>query len=142
MEELPPLFHEHWLEVGLHRKQIPLDPDWKRYQDMDAGGQLHMITVRDEGILVGYYLAIVWTHLHYKTSKTAWSDLLFILPGYRATGRGMVNTGYELLKYMETSLKSAGVQRTYLMTKAHLPINILMKRLKYRLIERVFSKLL
>lgn len=137
MHELPPLFHEHWKEVALNKKQIPLDPDWSRYMDMDALGQIHMMTVRDDGILIGYYVALVWTHLHYKTSKTAWSDILYLHPAYRLGW-----TGYKLFVHVERMLKAEGVQRSYVMTKAHLPINMIMKRLKYRLIERIFSKLL
>ena len=135
--ELPAIFHEHWLEIGLHHKQIPLEPDWERYAKMDLEGVSHMMTVRDDGILVGYYHAIVMPHLHYKSSLTAWSDLIYLHPLYR---RGL--TGYKLLRQAEKMLKGLGVQRSYVMTKAHLPINILMKRLKYRLVERTFTKLL
>lgn len=137
MEELPPLFHEHWLEVARDKKAIPLDMDWKRYIEMDAMGQLHTMTVREDGILVGYFVAIVWTHLHYKTSLTAWSDIFYLHPAYRSGW-----TGYKLFVHVEAMLKTLGVQKSYVMTKAHLPINIIMKRLKYRLVERVFTKLL
>lgn len=135
--ELPAIFYAHWEEVALERKVIPLDPDWERYARMDLEGVSHMMTVRDDGILVGYYHAIVMPHLHYKSSKTAWSDIFYLHPFYR---RGL--TGYKLVRAAEKMLKDLGVQRSYVMTKAHLPINILMKRMKYRLIERTFTKLL
>ena len=137
LPELPAIFLAHWEEVALERTVIPLEPDWERYSRMDLEGVSHMLTVRDDGILVGYYHAIVMPHLHYRSSKTAWSDLIYLHPEYR---KGL--TGYKMLKHAEKMLKDLGVQRSYLMTKAHLPINILMKRLKYRLVERTFTKLL
>ena len=137
MHELPVIFYEHWKEIALDKKVIPLDPDWNRYATMDSQGYLHMMTVRDDGILIGYYLAIVMSHLHYKSSMTAWSDIFYLHPDYRFGW-----TGYKLFVHTESMLKKLGVQKSYVMTKAHLPINMLMKRLKYRLIERTFTKLL
>lgn len=121
---------------------IPLDPAWHWYVDMELSGCYHMMTVRDEGILVGYYGAIVKPHLHYKTSLTAWSDILYILPEYRKTGWGLAGTGYRLICEAEKMLKDLGVQKSYLMTKAYLPIKIIVKRLKYRLTEIIYTKLL
>ncbi len=137
LPELPALFVMHWQEVGLDREKIPLDPDWERYALLEAQGILHMVTARDDGILIGYYVALVLPHLHYKSSRTAFSDIFFIHPEYR---RGL--TGYKLFLETEKMLKKLGVQKSYVMTKQHLPLNILMKRLKYRFIEKIYTKLL
>lgn len=137
MPELPEIFLEHWKEVGLDRDKVPLDPDWNRYVFMEAQGFLHVTTARDDGRLIGYYVAIIMPHLHYKTSLTAFSDIFYLRPEYRF---GL--TGYRLFTETEKYLKLLHVQKSYVMTKAHLPINIIMKRLKYKLIERIFTKLL
>ena len=142
MDELPPIFEEHWLEVAMDHKFIELDPDWQRYMQMEAQGMLHMMTVRDEGILVGYFVNIVLTHLHYRKSLTAFSDILYLLPDYRTSGKGLSSTGYRLLRATEKMLKGLGVQKSYLMTKNYIPLNMLTKRLKYRLSEKVYTKLL
>lgn len=142
MPEFPVIFAEHWREVAMDHNVIPLDPDWQRYASMEVSGNLHTMTVRDDGVLIGYYNAVVSTHLHYKNSLTAWSDLVYLLPAYRNSGRGLVSTGYTLLRRTNAMLKKLGVQKSYLMTKTYIPLNILTDRLKYRDTERVVTLLL
>lgn len=137
MPELPELFYRHWEEVALDKEAIKLKPDWPTYLQMELLNILHMMTVRAEGKLVGYYIALVRPHLHYAESLTAWSDIFYLLPEYR---RGL--TGYQLFAETEDMLKKLGVQKSYVMTKAHLPITIIMKRRGYRFIERIYTKLL
>ena len=137
LEELPEIFYRHWEEVALDRTVITLDPDWERYAQLDKMNQLHMMTVRDDGVLIGYFLAFVWPHIHYKSSMTAWSDIFYLMPEYRFGW-----TGYKLFKHAEKMLKVLGVQKSYVMTKRHIPLNMLMKRLGYRLIEKVYTRLL
>ncbi len=142
MPELPEIFCRHWEEIALDKTAIKLDPDWERYMAFDASGVLHMLTVREDKKLVGYYLALVMPHLHYKSSLTAFSDIFYILPEHRRSGRGLKNAGYKMFEEVEKMLREAGVQKSYVMTKVHLPITMLMKRLKYRFIERTYTKLL
>lgn len=142
MPELPEIFYAHWQEIALEQKVIKLEPDWNRYVALEINKILHVMTVRDDGILVGYYFGLVMPHLHYKSSLTAWSDLFFVLPSYRAAGNGMVGVGYQLFKEVEKMLKNLGVQRHYVMTKKHLPLNMLMKRLRYKLVEKIYTRLL
>lgn len=131
------MFLQHWKEIALDQSVIKLDPDWQRYCLMEVQNQLHIMTVREGTKLIGYYFAIVLPHLHYKSSYTAYSDIFYILPEYR---RGLA--GYKLFRETEKMLKDLGVQKSYVMTKTHLPITMLMKRLKYRFIERIYTKLL
>lgn len=142
MPELPDIFYAHWQEIALEKKAIKLAPDWNRYIALEAAKMLHIMTVRDNGILIGYYFGLVSSHLHYKASLTAWSDLFFVLPEYRTAGFGLIGIGQRLLREAEKMLKDLGVQRHYMMTKQHLPLNMLMKRLRYKLVEKVYTRLL
>lgn len=142
MPELPVLFYEHWKEVAIDRDKIALDIDWSRYISMEAQGLLHVMTVRDDGILIGYYTALVMTHLHFKQSKTAWTDMMFLLPAYRRTGKGLASTGIQLIKHAERMLKKLGAEKSYLVTTASVPLNMIAERLKYRFSEEVYTKLL
>lgn len=137
MPELPTLFTEHWKEVALDKDIIELDPDWQGYVLLEVRGILHIITARANGKLIGYYFALVMPNLHYKAVKMSWSDIFFILPEYR---RGL--TGLKLFTETEKMLKSLGVRKSYVMTKVHLPITIIMKRMAYRFIERIYAKIL
>ncbi len=141
MPELPPLFFRHWSEVILPKERLPLDPDWARYNLMEAQGNLHIMTARADGRLIGYYFAVVVPNLHCKSALTAYSDMFYVLPEYRGSGWGMCGTGYKLIVEMEKVLRGLGVRKSYLVTKAHLPITIILKRLKYFLVERLYVKL-
>lgn len=142
MPELPALFAEHWEHVALDKKQIQLEPDWEGYLKYEEMGILHVLTVRDDGCLLGYCFALVMNNLHYKSTKMAWSDIFWLSPYYRRSGWGMLTVGYKLFRNYDTMLKSLGVRKSFIMTKVHLPLRILMKRLGYKFIEEIHAKLL
>ena len=135
--ELPPLFMKHWEEVALDRDVIKLAPDWIGYVALEAQGALQVVTARDDGKLVGYYFVFIRPNLHYRDSKTAFTDIFYLDPDYR---EGL--NGLKLFTAMEGLLRAQGVQKFYVVTKVHLPLTMLMKRLKYRFIERIYTKLL
>ena len=67
--EIQPLLVQHWEEVAMYKDKVPLAPDWARYQDMEDNGVLHVVTVRDSGTLVGYYVTMIVHGLHYRFTK-------------------------------------------------------------------------
>jgi GNAT superfamily N-acetyltransferase len=134
--ELPPLFKRHWEEIALNRDKIPLNPQWAAYGRLEQGGALHIVTARHQGELVGYFFCIVVPDLHYGI-LTCHDDLFYILPEYR---KGWI--GYRLFSSCEKMLRALGVQRVYCRTKVDHPVDKLLVRLGYRLIERVYAKLL
>ncbi len=137
MPELPELFLAHYEEIALDKDVIKLDPDWNKYLQLELMGILHIMSVRDAARLIGYHISVVSPHLHYKSTITALSDIFYLLPEYR---QGW--TGYKLFEETEKMLKALGVVRFYNVTKVHLPINIIMKRRGYRLVDKVYTKLL
>lgn len=134
-EEIKPLIVGHWEEIALDRSSIALDPDWDEYDAMAARGELHLLTARNDGELVGYYVGIVKPHLHYKSSLTAYNDIIYIKPQYR---QGM--TGVRLFKEVERTLKERGVQRMYMNTKEHLNFGVILERLGYKKAETIYTK--
>lgn len=142
MPELPAIFYAHWKEVALDQDIIPLDPDWDQYAFLEMNKMLHTMTVRDDGILIGYYNVIVRNHLHYKTTLHAWSDLVYLLPEYRNSGAGLLSTGYKLIRRTNTMLKKLGVKKSYLMTKSYIPLNMLTEFMNYRDTERIYTLIL
>ena len=135
-----PLWKDHWLEVGLNQDTIPLDVDKERYALLDAQGKLHIITMRDDdGELQGYYLAIVDTHLHYRTTLHAYLDVFWLHPAHR---RGLA--GYKLFQVVKDTLKARGVVKHIQGHKLHVhgKLGTLFERLGYHKIEHVYSTLL
>lgn len=126
----------HWQEMALDQAKIPLAVDGKRFQVIDEQGLLHILTARDEGKLVGYYVAIVMPHLHYKESgDMAFTDMYFILPEYRYGGAGT-----KLFFAVEQSLRERGVSKAYLSCKVHQDHSALFEAMGWRLTDKSFTK--
>jgi GNAT superfamily N-acetyltransferase len=125
----------HFEEIAANKDVIKLNPDMDSYEEAEERHNLHIVTCRKEGILIGYHLSFIRPHLHYKDSLTAYTDLFFIHPEYR---RGRV--GLNLFKYAENTLWQRGVQRIYMPTKLKLDVGVLFERLGYSAIERVYTK--
>lgn len=138
-----PLFKRHWREIALHQATVPLDPDWDRYLGMELGGMMHFLTVRVDGVLVGYLFVGVGPHLHYSTTRWAMVDMFWLDPLYR-TGW----TGVKMFREMEKRLRELGAKVVHVSEKEHFhnpagrAVGVLLKRLGYRPIEIVWAKAL
>jgi L-amino acid N-acyltransferase YncA len=131
------LFPLHWQEIALNKDEIKLDIDFERYAEAEANGHLHVVTARDDGILVGYHVWFVGMHMHYKSSRTAVSDVVYLLPMYR---KGLA--GYRFLKYSLDSLAALSVQRMVMNVKLHHDFGPVLKRLGMGKIEELWSKVI
>jgi N-acetylglutamate synthase-like GNAT family acetyltransferase len=65
-----------------------------------------IITARDKGILIGYSLFFVNSHIHYKNNIMANNDVLYLHPDYRQ-GR----TGLKLIRKCEQVLQEQQVDK-------------------------------
>lgn len=135
--ELKPLLDLHWEEIALDKEAIKLDPDFDTYLSMEESGMLSTITVRDDGRLIGYQLAILTHNMHYKSSYEALVDIYYIHPDYR---KGRV--GIKLFKFCEEVYRAKGINKISTSCKLHHDIGSVFLYLKYKEIERVFSKLI
>lgn len=132
------LYQEHWEEVALDKGAIRLNPDYAKYSALAKAGILNVVTARVSGELIGYHISMVWPHIHYADSLTAFTDIFFLKREYRkGTGAGV-----RLLKFMEKSLRERGVQKIYMGTKLLHDIGPLLERLGYKAIERIYTKVL
>lgn len=129
-----PLVREHWRELGLDL-DLEISPDFERMKAMESIGLWKVVSVRDEGKLVGYLLAVVSTHLHYSTSpKMFIIDAYYIMPEYRN------GTGVKLLKFAECLARELGAIKMYLSCKVHQDHSALFLALGYRLSDHAFTK--
>lgn len=135
--EIRALVPLQWAEIALDQDEIPLDPDWERYQKADEAGQLHFTTVRDAGRLVGWYINLLTTHPHYKTTLFAFLDIYYILPEYR-----LPQVGLRLFTEMEEAMRAHGVVEMVSITKFHLNVSPLFDRLHWRKTGIAYTKIL
>ena len=131
------LIELHWEEIALNKDMIKLNPDWESYRELEASGKLKIFTARDALDLVGYFVVLLGTNLHYKDHMFANNDILFLRKDYR---KGL--TGAKIIKFAESCLRDDGVSVLTINTKVHQPFDTLMGRLGVNLIERVYSKYL
>jgi N-acetylglutamate synthase-like GNAT family acetyltransferase len=131
------LFVRHWREVALNHAQVPLDVDYERYDEMAARGAVHVVTARRDGLLIGYHVAFIAGHMHYRSTLHAVTDVYWIAPECR---HGV--TAIRLFQAVERELAKRGVKKLFTATKLHLDQGPLFERLGYKPVERMYSKLL
>jgi len=136
-DECKYLIQLHWDEIALHKDVIRLNPDWEAYQNLEDNHKLRVFTARDEGKLVGYFVVLVGTNLHYKDHLFANNDIIYLHGDYR---KGFA--GVRLIKFAEKCLKDDGVSVLTINTKVHQPFYKLLDRLEFNEVERVYSKYL
>lgn len=128
------LFRVHNQEVVEQIEEIPLDVNYKAYFKLEAMGRLETHTVRDNGRLIGYSLWMLHNHIHYKTSLTANSTLIYIMPSYR---KGLL--GYKLIKWSIDKIKERGVQRIMIGIKPDHDFSKILERLGASFFEKIYT---
>jgi len=124
-----PLIKLHWDEIALNQDKIKLNPDW------EDDNRLKIFTARKSKQLVGYFVVLLGTNIHYKDHVFASNDIIYLHKDYR---KGFA--GVRLIKFAEKCLKDDGVSVLLINTKIHRPFDKLLERLKFKPIERVYSK--
>lgn len=135
LEEMKPLLESHWEEIAIHKEVVKLDPDYDKYLLLDNMGMLHVLTVRDEGVLIGYFISFIQPHMHYKSTIYAVNDILYLDKEYR---KGL--TGYKMFKRAEELLTEIGVDVIVIHSKVNKDFKSLMDKLGFNMVENTYSK--
>jgi len=135
IEELKPLLEAHYKEVHLFPDKIPFNPDYDTYLAMEEAGVINLITVRDEGKLIGYTVAFLYPNLHYQDHVYAVNDIIYLDPLYRKEGH--VDT---LLRYAENVYKRLGASVMTLHMKVGIPFKGACERNGIELKEHMYMK--
>jgi hypothetical protein len=101
-EEMYPILMKHWEEIS-HYLDIPLEPDKLRYLKQEEDGICHVWTARDESKLIGYAVFMIGQNPHYKSSKQAYQDILYISKENRGFGKSFIS-------WCDDRLREMGVQ--------------------------------
>tara|TARA_R110000782_G_scaffold254585_1_gene342973 strand:- start:233 stop:688 length:456 start_codon:yes stop_codon:yes gene_type:complete len=133
--DIEPLIELHWEEIALNQDKIKLNPDWDAYHSLEEQDKLKIFTARNGNDLVGYFVVILGTNIHYKDHLFANNDIIYLHKDYR---KGFA--GIRLINFAEKCLKEDGVSVLLINIKTHKPFDKVLERLKFKPIERVFSK--
>lgn len=127
IEELKTIIGQHRKEISVFSEDVaPLDPDWGFYRVMESNGRLLTYTARDNKRLVGYYIAFISRHPHYRVVVSD-TDIFYLLPEYRGN-----LTGYKLIVGAETELEKRGVEIIIFSAKMNKPLEKLAERLGHK----------
>lgn len=129
------LWEEHYEEIAVQKDKMAMKPDVHLFQTMEAGGSLHILTVREKGKMVGYHITFIRPHAHYADVLCGFVDAYFISPSCR---KGMV--GVKLFKEAEKTMKARGVKKIFTGTKNSKNMSKIFEYLGWKPTEQLFSK--
>lgn len=131
--EILPLAQKSWEESTVFKKEscayfgdrdFSLEPDIERYLEISNQGALILIALRDDGVLKGYIVGLVYRSLHHKKIVGGMGDLIHIEPSYRSYTAVMV-------KKFEKVMKAHDVEIIGWPTHIDGPVYAVLKALKY-----------
>jgi hypothetical protein len=131
--ELKKLIPAHYEEVSRDH-DIPLNPDWDKYMQLQDNGCVRVFTARDEfGELIGYNVFFVHKNLHYQSSVQASQDVIYIDKEKRGFGRRFID-------WCDVQLGAEGVQKVYHHVKAKHNFGPMLEKLGYELADLVYAR--
>lgn len=132
--EAQDLFKLHYKEIAERQDVIKFNPNTEKYASMHEQDMIEVHSVRDDGKLVGYSVWFVFSHLHYKDSITASSDVLYIHPDYR---KGF--TGIQFLRWTTEEIKKRNPMRILFHVKPFLDYGPILERMGAKYFEKTYS---
>lgn len=132
-DELVPLGQKCWDENTIAKaetcafygeRDFYIDPDFDTYQRLAVLGVLVIVTVRDEGRLVGFMAGFTHSSLHHKKILCAIADSIYLEPEFRS------HTPIVAARF-ETEMTSRGVQIISCPTHEGGPVHEFLKAMGY-----------
>lgn len=131
------IWPQHWKELAVNQEAYQIDCDEERFGKLAELGILQVFTARDGEKLVGYIMALIMPHLHYKSAgPMAITDMYYVLPEYR-NGVGM-----RLFQFFERELRSKKVVAAITSCKVHQDHTKFFKLMGWNHTDNTFIKLL
>ena len=137
VDEIKPLIWDQWEGIAINKEKVIINPNYELYGQLDDSGILSIVTVRDDGALVGYCIWTVIFSFHYRDHRWAIADTIYIKPSHR---KGFAAA--RLLKLSESVLRQRGVSVADIGSKVALDFGAVLKRRGWRHIENKHQKIL
>lgn len=122
----------------MYLPELPCDPDYQKYKQMEAVGWVRVFTMRKiaDLKLMGYGLFFVMPHMHFPSMQWAMQDALWVHPGCR--GRG----AWRFIADQDERLKEMHADVVYRHVGAVDYSRLLVEKLGYVAAERAYIKIL
>lgn len=104
--EILPLFKRHWEELEEDKEGAPFEPDWDGLFACQLQRLLHVLTVRSDGVLVGYAFLFLQPNVMSVGRYRAFTERFWLDPDFR---QGWL--GVRLLREPEKKARALGATR-------------------------------
>lgn len=135
LPELKAIYPRHWEELALNKEKVPLNPMWEVYDELDSAGALMLVTLRQLGVLVGYFIGFIKPGLHYRDCLTLTMDIYYTVASVRGGTAGL-----RLFRSVEREAKRRGVHRIFYGSKNHKDSSRMFSALGFEPVETYHSK--
>ncbi len=100
------LWVAHYREIATNPKVMKLNPDWKKYYELELRDELACLGARRFGELVGYSVNIITQHLHYSEMTYMENDVLYLADKERKGGVGamLIDATIEMARGLECKM--------------------------------------
>lgn len=132
LDEGAELLGRHYTEVA-HFQDIELDPDVETYLKLEEIGSLVAYTARESGELIGYCVFFIKNNMHFKKSKQAIQDIIFIASEKRGVG-------IKFIDWCDIQLRNQGVQVVYHHVKTEHNWGPAIEKIGYKLIDLIYGR--
>ena len=130
------LWQAYWNEIRPDDEDMPLDPDYSVYEELEKNDNLVFVSVRtDGGELVGFYVTFIMAHYHHQSTLCAFADVWYLAPAYR---KGAI--GFKMLRMAEKECKARGVKRMLGSVMLGSGIEVILEANGWKAIEMQYSK--
>jgi hypothetical protein len=132
-----PLLYRHWQALCVDPQRLRMDLDLERYGKLWEAGALYVLGARCNGKLLGYLIAFVLPHFHYKSAgNMGMTDMYWVDPQAR---RGV---GLKLFARFERDMRKRGVVQLVTSCKVHDDHTLFFESLDWRHTDNTFCKFL
>lgn len=140
--EILPLAQKCWNECSITKaetcayhgdRDFVIEPNVERYQAIAAQDSLILMTLREEGVLKGYVIGVLYWSLHHKSVLCAGVDSVYVEPEFRSYSP-------VLAEKLEKELKNLGVEIIGWPVTADSPVHELLKVMGYIADDIVMEK--
>lgn len=126
------LLEKHFHEIA-HYQDIDLAPDQDAYYHAERMGNVEVFTAREGSALIGYAIFFIRQNMHYKKSKQAVQDVVFI----QKDKRGL---GLNFIKWCDLQLKERGVQVVMHHVKTAHDWGPALEKIGYEFVDKIYAR--
>jgi hypothetical protein len=126
--------------LSVYEQELPLihkiRPDWPQYQKLWAANSMRIVTARDEGMLVGYFVLLLSPNLSCAGETIAFGATLYLHPEYR----NGTTIGVRLIKLAEETAKAENANTIIISSPEQRKIDPLLLHRGYAPLETMFGR--